>query len=112
MGSCLNQFGGFWPFPGSDDYGYNSTGALKVETLKDGHSQLTFTAARTGEFFVNAHNRHYRPGNHIYDLSLVHIPDAIASSIETSAVLAVDDQATATLERVNDRDWFKITLKR
>ena len=112
MGSCLNQFGGFWPFPGSDDYGYNSTGALKVETLKDGHSQLTFTADRTGEFFVNAHNRHYRPGNHIYDLSLVHIPDAIASSIETSAVLAVDDQATATLERVNDRDWFKITLNR
>ena len=108
MGSCLNKFGGFWPFPGSDDYGYNSTDELKVETLKDGHSQLTFTADRTGVFFVNAHNRHYRPGNHIYDLSLVHIPDDVASSIATSALLEVDGQANASLESVNDRDWFKV----
>ena len=111
MGLCLHKFGGFWPFPGSDDYGYNSTDALKVETLKDGHTQLTFTADRTGIFFVNAHNRHYRPGNHIYDLSLVHVPDDVASSIETSASLEVDGQANASLESVNDRDWFKVDLK-
>ena len=79
---------------------------------------MTFTANRTGKFFINAWNIHTWEtedgggGNNIYDLSLVHIPDAIASSIETSAILAVDGQATATLERVNDRDWFKATLKK
>ncbi|OUU68270.1 MAG: hypothetical protein CBC27_11925, partial [Opitutia bacterium TMED67] len=98
-------------------YPYENT-AAEWEKIKDGHSQMTFTANRTGKFFINAWNIHTWEtedgggGNNIYDLSLVHIPDAIASSIETSAILAVDGQATATLERVNDRDWFKATLKK
>ena len=89
-----------------------------LELIKKGHAQMTFTANRTGVFFINAWNRHSwdtekgGSGNNIYDLSLVHIPDDIKSSIETSAVLPVDGQVSATLNAVNDRDWFKVSLKK
>ena len=89
-----------------------------IETIKDGHAQMTYTANRTGIFFVNAWNTHsWDPekggsGNNIYDLSLVHIPDDIMSSIDTSALLPVDGQSSATLNAINDRDWFKVVLKK
>ena len=89
-----------------------------IEVIKDGHAQMTFTSNRTGQFFINAWNTHEWAveegggGNNIYDLSLVHIPDDIVSSIDTSAILNVNNQASATLNTVNDRDWFKISMKK
>ena len=85
---------------------------IELETIKDGHAQLTYTANRTGVFFVDPINTKSWGGNNIYDLSLVHIPDDVASSIATSATLEVGGQANGNLERVNDRDWFKVILKR
>ncbi|MDB4520472.1 pre-peptidase C-terminal domain-containing protein, partial [Akkermansiaceae bacterium] len=84
----------------------------EVETIKDGHAQLTYTANRTGDFFIDPHNTKSWGGNNIYDLSLVYIADDVASSIKTSATLAVGGQTNGNLERVNDRDWFKVNLKR
>ena len=84
----------------------------EVETIKDGHAQLTYTANRTGDYFIDPHNTKSWGGNNIYDLSLVHIADDVASSIKTSATLAVGGQTNGNLERVNDRDWFKVKLKR
>ena len=84
----------------------------EVETIKDGHAQLTYTANRTGDYFIDPHNTKSWGGNNIYDLSLVHIADDVASSIKTSATLAVGGQTNGNLERVNDRDWFKVNLKR
>ena len=43
---------------------------------------------------------------------MVLIPDDVASSIATSAILEVGGQTNGNLERVNDRDWFKVSLKR
>ena len=85
---------------------------IELETIKDGHAQLTYTANRTGVFFVDPINTKSWGGNNIYDLSLVHIPDDVASSIATSATLDVGGQTNGNLERVNDRDWFKVILKR
>ena len=59
----------------------------EVETIKDGHAQLTYTANRTGDFFIDPHNTKSWGGNNIYDLSLVYIADDVASSIKTSATL-------------------------
>jgi uncharacterized repeat protein (TIGR02543 family) len=82
-----------------------------VEIIKDGHAQLTYTANRTGDFFIDPIRLKSWGGNNIYDLSLVHIADDVASSIKTSATLAVGGQTDGNLERVNDRDWFKVILK-
>ncbi|MDB4797689.1 DUF5011 domain-containing protein, partial [bacterium] len=84
----------------------------EVETIKDGHAQLTYTANRTGDFFIDPINTKSWGGNNIYDLSLVYIADDVASSIKTSATLAVGGETNGNLERVNDRDWFKVNLKR
>ncbi|MDG1363973.1 MAG: VCBS domain-containing protein, partial [Akkermansiaceae bacterium] len=84
----------------------------EVETIKDGHAQLTYTADRTGDFFIDPINTKSWGGNNIYDLSLVYIADDVASSIKTSATLTVGGQTNGNLERVNDRDWFKVNLKR
>ena len=83
---------------------------IELETIKDGHAQLTYTANRTGVFFVDPINTKSWGGNNIYDLSLVHIPDDVASSIATSATLEVGGQTNGNLERVNDRDWFKVSF--
>ena len=92
-----------------------------IETIKDGHAQMTFVANRTGTFFINAWNirtwgiKEGGTGNNIYDLSLVHIPDDVAGTMKTSHTLQVKPspeygETTASLERVNDRDWFKVSL--
>ncbi len=97
--------------------------SLLIETIKDGHSQMTFTANRSGSFFINAWNtktwgiQDGGSGNHIYTLSLHAIADDIKSNIDTVTSLDVDSSVNAPsyggqLERKNDRDWFKIKLVR
>ena len=97
--------------------------SLLIETIKDGHSQMTFTANRSGSFFINAWNtktwgiQDGGSGSHIYTLSLHAIADDIKSNIDTVTSLDVNSSVNAPsyggqLERKNDRDWFKIKLVR
>ena len=74
-----------------------------IDTIKDGHAQMTFTANRTGVFFINAWNtkswgiEEGGSGNTIYDLSLVHIPDDVKGSMDTShTLLTITSNGAAT----------------
>ena len=74
-----------------------------IDTIKDGHAQMTFTANRTGAFFINAWNtkswgiEEGGSGNTIYDLSLVHIPDDVKGSMDTShTLLTITSNGAAT----------------
>ena len=103
---------GGYLFPNDQD-GWKKEKSLGVQTIKDGHAQLTYTANRTGAFFVSAYNKKsWEGGNNIYDLSLVHIADDVASSLATSATLEVNGQINGNLQQFNDRDWFQVKLDR
>ena len=81
----------------------NHDPSVWIETIKDGHAQMTFTANRTGVFFIDAWNTKSwgiedgGTGNIIYDLSLVHIADDVLSSMDTTqTLLSIKSDGEAT----------------
>ena len=81
----------------------NHDTSVWIETIKDGHAQMTFTANRTGVFFIDAWNtkswgiEEGGTGNIIYDLSVVHIADDVLSSMDTTqTLLSIKSDGEAT----------------
>ena len=77
------------------------------------NSQVRFTAAEDGAYYVAAGGNANRDGT--YRLSVVDVTDGYPDDFEagtgTSGVVEVDGSATGEIEEAGDRDWFAVNLE-
>ena len=77
------------------------------------NSQMRFTAAEDGAYYVAAGGNANRDGT--YRLSVVDVTDGYPDDFEagtgTSGVVEVDGSATGEIEEAGDRDWFAVNLE-
>ena len=73
------------------------------------NSQLTFTAAQAGTYYVAAGAYQDEEGS--YTLSVTEVPDDFGPGRGTTGEVAVDGSARGEIEVSGDRDWFAVTLE-
>ena len=77
------------------------------------NSQMRFTAAEAGAYYVAAGGNANRDGT--YRLSVVDVtggyPDDFAATTQTTGAVAVGGSATGEIEEAGDRDWFAVNLE-
>ena len=74
------------------------------------YSEITFTAATSGTFFLDVTGFGNATGRYLVSSSRP-VDDAAAGDATTTAELTLGDPATsAQLEETGDRDWYEVTL--
>jgi len=94
---------------------YDSSGALVSGTGNDDggtglNSQVSFTAASTGTFYLAAGA--YGAGTGTYKVSIADAggTDDFAATLGTTGAISIDGTATGNIESASDQDWFKVRL--
>ena len=81
-------------------------------TEKSGYycSQLYFTAATSGTYYLAA-SEHHGDRTGTYALTATELEDDFLANTSTTAAVAVGATATGEIDFLSDRDWFAVTLE-
>ncbi|MCU9837769.1 pre-peptidase C-terminal domain-containing protein [Ruegeria sp. WL0004] len=94
---------------------YTSSGALVSGTANDDggtglNSQITFTAATTGNFFLAAAAFGSNIGTYKISLADLGGTDDFAGNTSTTGTAPVGGAVTGNIESAGDQDWFRVNL--
>ena len=90
---------------------HDATGVLIEGTADENSSQVYFTAAASGTYYVAASEQNYGSRTGTYALTVTELEDDFFASTGTTGTLAVGATATGEIDFQDDRDWFAVTLE-
>ncbi len=92
---------------------YDAEGALVADfwgTREKYTSNIAFfTAEEDGAYFFEAAKSWHSTGG--YSISLQEVDDDFAADTDTTGAVAVGGSATGSIDTLDDRDWFEMTLE-
>ena len=95
---------------GEGEYAYRSVSGTGG-TLPYSHTVTGLTAATSYQFRIRAHKETNGVSAHSDSNEITITTDDYHATVQTTASITVEDDASGTVERAGDRDWFAATLE-
>ena len=95
---------------GEGEYAYQSVTGTG-DTLPNSHTVTGLTAATSYQFRIRAHKETNGVSAHSDSNEITITTDDYRATVQTTASITVEDDASGNVERAGDRDWFAANLE-